>query len=331
MLRFILSLAATLLMVTTYSQDHRIDLSACIGKYETNGLIIQVIEKDKQLALAVTGAPLQPLIRVGGNKFKSGAFDGEYFLFVEENGKVVKLISQSDNRSMEFQKISDTPDDFNGGDSILTLKKKTDHFIFLYSAGDSVNVDAIAGHLEEGRSRILRDFKLKSIPSTTVRIYPTAESFHQGINFPNAPPNILATAFGNDDFRMISPNSTDSVELTRHVIHEFTHCVHLNISYSPNNPRWLWEGVAMYESQWFLDPKNIDVIKSKQYPPFESLNNGLEYELGFVIIEAIKEIWGFDVVVELIRKKGNVQDVLKITQTDFEKRIYEHIYNKYFN
>jgi hypothetical protein len=87
----------------------------------------------------------------------------------------------------------------------------------------------------------------------------------------------------------------------------------------------------MYEAGWFFDPKAIDVITSKQYPPFASFNNGLEYELGFVIIEAIKDQWGFDVVVELIKKKGNVQEVLKITQADFEKRIYEHIYNKYFN
>jgi hypothetical protein len=215
---------------------------------------------------------------------------------------------------------------------VLSQTKKTEHFLFVYGAGDSVNVNIIAGYLEKGYDRILRDFALTSIPVTTVRIYPTASSFHRGINFHNAPPNILATAFGKDDFRMISPgfvNSTDREELPRHVIHEFTHCVHLNVSYSPNNPRWLWEGVAMYESGWFVDPKTIDVIRNKQYPRFEALNNGLEYEMGYVIIEAIKELWGFDVVIALIKSKGDVNAVLNIDQQEFEKRVYQYVSERY--
>jgi hypothetical protein len=332
MMKFLLSLAAGVLMFTGHSQPRNIDYSTYGGKYESNGFIIQIVAKDQQLFLAVPGAPLQPLIAFEKNKFKSAAFDDEYFLFVEVNGKSTRMISQGKTHSSEFLKTSEIPDDFNGDDSILSGTKKTKHFLFLYRVSDSLNVDTIANYLEEGYDRILHDFKLKSIPVTTVRIYPTAASFHRGINFPNAPPNILATAFGKDDFRMISPallNSTDREELLRHVVHEFTHCVHLNISYSPNNPRWLWEGVAMYESGWFVDPKTIDVIRNKQYPPFEALNNGLEYEMGFVIIEAIKELWGFDVVIALIKSKGDVNVVLKIDQQEFEKGVYQYVSERY--
>jgi hypothetical protein len=332
MMRFLLSLAAGVLMLSAHAQPRTIDYSAYAGKYESNGFVIQIVVKDQQLFLAVPGAPLQPLIAVEKNKFKSAAFDDEYFLFVEDNGKITRMISQGKTHSAEFPKTSDIPDDFNGDDPMLSATRKTEHFLFLYSADDSLNVNIIAGYLEKDYDRILRDFALTSIPVTTVRIYPTGESFHRGINFPNAPPNILATAFGKDDFRMISPrlvNSTDRAELPRHVVHEFTHCVHLNISYSPNNPRWLWEGVAMYESGWFVDPKTIDVIRNKQYPAFAALNNGLEYELGYVIIEAIKEIWGFDVVVELIKNKGDVSAVLKIDQKEFEKRVYQYVSERY--
>jgi hypothetical protein len=165
-----------------------------------------------------------------------------------------------------------------------------------------------------------------------VRIYPNVKSFHAGINFPGAPDYLLATAFGKDDFRMPSPHSVsreDSLTLIKYVAHEFMHCVHLNIDYAPNNPRWLWEGIANFEAGWFFDPKEIEVIKNKQFPPFATLSNELPEVLGYVIIEAIKDIWGFDAVIGLIKKRGDTQAILQISQTQFEEKIYNHIYQKY--
>jgi hypothetical protein len=51
--------------------------------------------------------------------------------------------------------------------------------------------------------------------------------------------------------------------------------------------------------------------------------------LGFVIIEAIKDQWGFDTVIELIKKRGDIQTALKTDQQAFEKIIYDRIYEKY--
>ena len=171
------------------------------------------------------------------------------------------------------------------------------------------------------------------MPVITVRIYPDLQSFHQGINFPDAPAEVLATAFGKDDFRMVSPNATgvDSSMLMKGVTHEYTHCVHLNIDYAPNNPRWLWEGVAMYESDWFFDPAEVYKMSNNTFPTFDSLGNGLEYMLGFVIIEAIKDQWGFNTIINLIKKRGDVQAVLKINQQAFEKIIYDRVREKYMS
>jgi hypothetical protein len=121
----------------------------------------------------------------------------------------------------------------------------------------------------------------------------------------------------------------DSLMLMNGLTHEFTHCIHLNIDYSPNNPRWLWEGLAMFESDWFFDPKEIDFIKNKNFPPLATLGNGMEYMLGYVIIEAIKDIWGFDTVINLVKKRGNVQAVLNLDNKQFEEKIFQHIYKKY--
>jgi hypothetical protein len=307
------------------------DVGKYAGKYEANGMIVQVALLNKSLSLIVPGAPVQKMKPAGANKFKSDAFSDELFLFTEKDGKIESMVSQRAGQSFELKKISDTPDNFNETSSQLTLRKSTKHFILLYSQLDSISVNHIADKLESDYKRILTDFRLKRLPVTTVRIYPDLASFHQGINFPNAPAEVLATAFGKDDFRMVSPNAAgvDSLMLMKGVTHEFTHCVHLNIDYAPNNPRWLWEGVAMYEADYFFDPRELDVIKNKNFPPLSSLGNGMEYMLGYVIIEAIKDIWGFDTVINLIRKRGDAQAAVKLSQDEFEKKIFEYIFRKY--
>lgn len=322
----------TLLSVITLKAQTNPTFSKYVGKYEINGFAVQIVFHDTSIALVIPGAPLQEMKPLGENRFKSIAYDDSFFLFVEREGKVVAMVSMGQGNSMELTKVSDIADAPNRVDSLLTLKKSTGHFIFLYSEIDSVNIDHMGRRLEKSYHTILKDFKLKELPTITVRVYPTLKSFHVGINFPEAPSNVLATAFGKDDIRMVSSQDTgveDSTLLMNHVVHEFVHCVHLNIDYAPNNPRWLWEGVAMYESGWFIDPKEIDIIKRRNFPSLSALGNGLEYELGYVIIEAISEIWGFEKVIGLIKKRGDTQAVLQINQEAFEKKIFDFVYRKY--
>jgi len=333
-MRLLLIISLCFSVFTTKAQNNikkSGNIEKYVGKYEANGMIVQVALIKNSLLLIVPGAPVQKMIPAGINKFKTDAFGNEIFLFVGKKGKIEAMVSQRPGQSLELKKVSDTADNFNKNDLLLTSKKSTEHFILLYSKIDSISVHHIAAKLEGDYKRILSDFKIKKLPVTTVRIYPDIAGFHQAINFPNAPAEVLATAFGKDDFRMVSPNTAgvDSVMLMNGVTHEFTHCVHLNIDYSPNNPRWLWEGVAMYESGWFFDPKEIDIIKNKKIPSLSALGNGIEYMLGYVVIEAIKDIWGFDTVISLIKNRGDVQAVLKLSANKFEEKIFEHIYKKY--
>jgi hypothetical protein len=218
-------------------------------------------------------------------------------------------------------------------DSLLTQRKTSPHFVYDYSETDSSTIDSISFYLERSYSKILKDFKQKSLPATKVKIYPDLKTFQLSINSPGAGPQMLATAFGKDEFRMASPSAwgEESNALIKYIPHEFTHCVHLNIDYAPNNPRWLWEGIAMYESDWFMHPGQLEFMKNKDYPSFNELKNGQEYFLGYVIIEAIKEIWGFDTVIQLIKNRGNVMKVLKLSQKEFENQIYDKIHSKYLN
>jgi hypothetical protein len=303
-----------------------------VGKYEMNGNTIQFALQSDSLVLIVPGAPIQQLKYVGGNKFQSRVFTDQFFEFTETNGEVTEVNTGERDGAFKGKKIAAEVTLLSEVmDSLLIVQKSTEHFLFRYGVGDSVAVDTIAMDMEKNYTRILLDFGLESIPRVTVRIYPDLESFHKGINFPGAPDQILATAFGKDDIRMVSPNNAGRERwmLKYGVPHEFTHCVHLNIDYSPNNPRWLWEGVAQFEAGWFFDPAELENIRSKEYPVLAELNNGMEYMLGFVVIEAIKNLWGFDTVIDLIKNQGNVPQVLNIDDKTFEKKIFDWIYKKY--
>jgi hypothetical protein len=307
-------------------------LNRFVGKYEIEGAVIQIALQNEKLVLIVPGAPIQQLKSKAKNEFESTAFKDQRFIFEENNGKIIGVISKDHRGTVTGKKVSDNVAILSQAmDSLLVFRKSTEHFLFLYSAIDSVSVDTIAIDMEKNYRRILDDFKLKNIPNVNVRIYPDLKSFHNGINFPDAPDQVLATAFGKDDIRMVSPKNAgpEGWMLVHFAPHEFTHCVHLNIDYSPNNPRWLWEGVAQYEAGWFFDPKELEFMRKKEFPRLTDLNNGMEYMLGFVLIEAIKDIWGFDAVISLIKNRGDVQKVLKIDEGLFEEKLYGHIYEKY--
>ncbi|HET6541431.1 MAG TPA: hypothetical protein VFG46_13165 [Chryseolinea sp.] len=303
-----------------------------VGKYEMNGSVIQFTLQNGRLVLVVPGAPIQELEYLGNNKFQSKVFKDGLFVFVEDNGQVVEVNTGAQQGAFKGKKIADNVELFSVAmDSILTFHKSTEHFLLRYSGVDAVIADTIAMDMEKNYTRILHDFKLEKIPLVTVRIYPDLESFHRGINFPGAPDQVLATAFGKDDIRMVSPRNAGPERwmLAYAAPHEFTHCVHLNVDYSPNNPKWLWEGVAQYEARWFFDPNELESIKKKEFPSLASLDQGMEYMLGFVVIEAIKDLWGFDTVINLIKNHGDVQKVLNIDQIKFEEKIFERIYSKY--
>ncbi len=307
------------------------DLTRYVGKYQLRGYVIQIVVDQGVLSLVVPGAPFQRLRRLGPNQFKSETFENETFTFKEENERIAGLVSRRPGHSMKFKRISDAADDFSSGDSILNNKKLTPHFSFSFTEQDVAFVDTISRSLEKDYVKIKKDFRLDSLPVICVKIYPDRRSFNTGINYPAAPDHVLATAFGKDDIRIMSPigMGDDSVMMVKGMLHEFVHCVHLNIDYSPNNPRWLWEGLAQFESNWFFDPSEIDEIRKRKFPRLARLGGGQEYTLGYALIEAITDLWGFDVVIELVKKRGDVNAVLGLSQKQFETSVFNHIYTKY--
>ena len=93
-----------LIVFAAYSQTARNtsdpSLLRYVGKYETNGFAVQVTIHEGRFVLVVPGSPLQDLIWLKDNKFRSDSFDDAVFIFTEQDGRVTTLVSQGGGNSV---------------------------------------------------------------------------------------------------------------------------------------------------------------------------------------------------------------------------------------
>jgi len=228
--------------------------------------------------------------------------------------------------------------------SFLSCSKSTDpiaetindHFDFVvYDGLTSANVLGISQELERNYARILSDLQVDSLPKITAKIWGDYDHFLEdmendiGIRYTGA----TGYVFGMAEFR-IYYNQQASIT----AVHEFAHLVSMQVNSSiPNNPRWLWEAVALYENNEFVDPRTLPYMVSGNYPTLEELNSDYNsgnhsiYSVGYILLEYIIETWGMDEVIELIQTNGNIPLILGITVEGFESGWYLFIEEKYLN
>ena len=134
---------------------------------------------------------------------------------------------------------------------------------------------------------------------------------------------------------LLAVRNATSAHLARVAVHEFAHIVSMAVNLSiPNNPRWLWETVAAYETHEFVDPATLDYMRAGRYPTLADLNadwnvNHQVYEVGAVLGEYIVHEWGMDGVIRLIQRNGNVPGSLGISVPEFEAGWRAYLHEKY--
>jgi hypothetical protein len=106
--------------------------------------------------------------------------------------------------------------------------------------------------------------------------------------------------------------------------HEFVHCVTLAVNPRfANNPRWLWESVALFENRQFVDPATLDYMKAGSFPTLAELSLTIDvsnkvYQVGYVLGEFIVERWGLEALRSLVRTNGSLEAVLGVDAGGFE-------------
>lgn len=219
-------------------------------------------------------------------------------------------------------------------DSNESLDLDNERFTYIFYDGlESKNISEISKNLESHYNRIITDLKVQEMPKVTVKIWANYN------NFLNAMETDLGTrytgatgyVFGMTELRIFYNSNVANA-----AVHEFAHLVSMQVnSKIPNNPRWLWEAVALYENNEFVDPKSLPYMVSGDYPTLAELNTGYNsgnqfiYSVGYVLLEYVVKTWGMETVIGLIKNNGNISGLLGITVQEFESGWYQFVKVKY--
>lgn len=202
------------------------------------------------------------------------------------------------------------------------------HFIFHYTTLDGGNIATIAGAVESQYPRIVEDLGAGAMPTVNVTFYldhAVMVSATQAIaGF--IPPSASGLVTAENQIHLMSPNAPAWGPFDRMVsnlVHEFAHCVTLRVSPRfANNPRWLWESVAIYESRQSVDLRTLSYMTALAPPSLESLSsfdNGRVYEVGYSIAEFIVARWGQRALRDLVAANGDTAAVLGVGPADFQR------------
>jgi hypothetical protein len=218
------------------------------------------------------------------------------------------------------------------------LQYATSHFVFHYDPADAARVPAIATAAEAEYARIVSELQVASMPVVHVRYYQTHAALAAAVRpIAGAIPSWASgLVTGPDQIHLLSPAATGAATAEAaavNVVHEFAHCVTLQLEpRSANNPRWLWETVALYEARQFVDPSRLGYLVAGQPPSLadlSSFDNTRVYDVGYLIGEFIVQRWGQPALPALVRARGDTQAALGISQPEFERDWYAAVRVRY--
>lgn len=212
------------------------------------------------------------------------------------------------------------------------------HFLIHYPASDAGTVGAMAAALESDYARILADLRAGPMPVVNVTLYADHRAMEGAVSqvagaIPAFASGLVTSA---TQIHMMSPTAAGWGPLDRtssNLVHEFAHCVSLHVnSRIANNPRWLWETVAIYESRQSVDLRTVGYMIALTPPSFEEMNaieNTRVYEVGYSIGEFIVARWGQRALPDLIAANGDTVAALGISLADFQRDWFVFVRERY--
>jgi hypothetical protein len=192
---------------------------------------------------------------------------------------------------------------------------RTEHFDIYYTELDSDNIQVVADSLENNYARIVSSLQAGKMEKVNLNYYSSKQDLKNAVKDvePNLPDFAIGLATSVSQIHLLSPNypNLDFQYMVRNTIHEFAHCVSYRVNPNiPNNPRWLWEAVAQYESGQFVNPKSLKYVVDNTPPSLEELSqftNAYIYEVGYFIAEYLVQTHGEAILNELILNHGNIE------------------------
>jgi hypothetical protein len=230
-----------------------------------------------------------------------------------------------------------TPEGPTNPDTPLATFAST-HFVFRYPPGDQAVVPSIASAVEREYTRILDDLRATAMPAVTVTLYADHAALEAAVRpiVGTIPSFASGLVTSSTAIHMMSPSAPGWGPLDRmqsNLVHEFAHGVSLHLNPRiANNPRWLWESVAIYEARQSVDLRSVSYMAALDPPSFESMasvDNTRIYDVGYSIAEFIVSRWGQAALTQLVAANGDTASALGVPLADFQRQWFAFVRQRY--
>lgn len=201
----------------------------------------------------------------------------------------------------------------------LSLRLETARFRLYADAVPQAVLQDVAAALERELPRFEADLQAPGPRPFSAHVYQDEAAWAaEALRFFGRRLDTSGYVAGPDELRVRAV-----AQVARNATHELAHCVSLRLNPTfGNNPRWLWESVALYENGELVDPRTLDYMVAGRPPSLAELDADVTasrrvYEVGFTIGEFVVERFGRDALVRLIRANGDTTTVLALSPGAF--------------
>ena len=216
---------------------------------------------------------------------------------------------------------------------ILVLRLQTNHFLLYGDRVADVVLHDVADHLEANFARVLGDLSVGSVEPVRVKVWQDQTSWNLALQaFFGRSLTSAGYVTGLDEVRVLN-----GAQVAQNAAHEFCHTVSLHVNPGlGNNPRWLWESVALYENGELVDPRTLDYMMRGDPPTLDQLNSDFSvnqqvYAVGYLIGEFVAVRFGKPGLVQLIRANGDTAAVLGLSPEAFRDAWYAYVRERYLS
>jgi hypothetical protein len=224
-----------------------------------------------------------------------------------------------------------------GQPSKTTLQFQTSHFVFHHSEADRSIVQAVASRVDQSFDRVARDLDAVGMREVDVYFYASHEALATAVasTVGPIPPWATGLVTSASSIHMLGPHASglSATQAATVITHELTHCVSLYLKPdSANNPRWLWESVALFEAGQWVDPSTLPHFSGGTSLTLSELNQLADrriYDVGYLLGEFIFARGGLAALRALILNEGNVHQAIGLPAAEFERQWLAFVRQRY--
>ena len=214
----------------------------------------------------------------------------------------------------------------------LVPRLRTPHFQMHAGLAPDDALQSIATALEGTYARVVGELETGEVGGIAVEVWQDEASFYAAMESYFGR-RYAATGYvtGPTTLRVLVVPRVE-----RNATHELCHALSLRVNPTfANNPRWLWEAVALFENGELVDPRTVPYMAAGRFPTLGQLDadpnvSRQVYEVGYLIGEFVVSRAGRAGLLRLIRANGDVTALGFAGPRAFEEAWAAYVRERYF-